>query len=385
MVEQNASDLANQFNATINWEQLQSSLEQQLHFPSHIKTASAMQSFYRKQSDSKLMKELATKILQEQQQVIEEEIQNIDNEIYDLDYALAKRFSKTNEKKKISKQNKKEKLMQKLVSSKNIGSWDSHFIFPHWKLFAVIKNKKSGNLEVSDFEYGHFRDTGVFLEDLLYHLGKHPKSPQYSLYNSKIESLSREYFDQTQEQLKSISKKRRENAKLLLNDFKKEKGIFNEVLQEKINNFMDCYQWDPAQIEQIEPIHQSYMQDLFPQNKAIVKASAFREMVLESDYFKNKDASSKHIAVDFYQDEEVYFPAMYSEYGKTGQKLRGLSIITTEPRLEVLEKGHDRSPICLSKEGAKAYLEESLSHEEYFELFEHYSVPSPFQSKLVGA
>jgi hypothetical protein len=386
MVEQKASELADQFSASINWNQLQESLEQQFRYPSHIKTASAMQKYYLEQDSSPAAKKLADQIAQLRKQKLQEELLELNNEIYDLEYVLAKKHTKTNEQKKISKQNKKNRLLEKLDANNGVENWESHFIFPHWKLFACYFNNETKNIEVSDFEYGHFRDTGVFIEDVLYHLGKHPKSPKYSLYNSKIESLSSDYFTKTKSQLKSIHKKRIENAKLLLEDFKKKKGVFENGLDQKIMDFLESYQWDSKKLEIIQPTQQSYLEALFPNNRAVVKASAFREMVLESDYFNKKQSrSNKHIAIDFYQEEDVYFPAVYSKYGENGYSLRALSIITTEPRPEVLAKGHDRSPICLSKEGALAYLEESLLPDECFELFEHYQISSPFQSKLVGA
>lgn len=383
MVEQNADSLADLFNATIRWDLISDSIHLRKNHPGFFKYPKAFDHYLKNQDHSKENRQLITEIGFHLRDSILAQSEDLKAEIYDLEYELAKKERIGLRKKLNSKIKKLNKNTNALQVNKNLNSSEELFIYPHWGSFAVYKN--GSDTEVCDFQYGHFRNTGLLLDDILYHLGKHPRSPQYSLYNTKIESLNKSYFHSTRENLSRSYKRRKESGLLQSKDFQNSKGIFDGKKKEAVQNFLDIYSIDPESLSDVRPSQTSYLEKLFPKNKAIVVAHAFGESVLKSDYYKDQTFSqteNKHIPVEFYQESELcFFPAIYSEVDLGSHQQRGLSIITSTPRPEVFDRGHDRSPICLNVEGAKAYLEENLNPEEIFELFNYYSDPTPFLSR----
>lgn len=380
MVEQNADQLAEQFGALIRWDLISESLHMRENFPAAVKFPKALDYYLKTQVQSNEVRELCFKIHRDITESLEKEVEILKADIYDLEYELAKKERVGLRRSLNTAINKLNKTSSKLNATENLSRDEDLFIYPHWESLAVFNN--NGNLEVADFQYGHFRDTGLLLDDILYHLGKHPKSPKYSLYNSKVESLTPEYFEHTRRSMEKSVADRRKMGELHLLDFEKSKGIFEGSKKDSILNFMEQYSIGPEVLKNITPSNTSYLEPLFPKNKAIVVAYAFGESVMKSDFYRDRDFSpteDKHIPVEFYKEAEpVFFPAIYSSKDFGSKKLRGLSIITTNPRPEVFDKGHDRSPITLSLEGAMAYLTENTDGEEVFELFNYYSDPTPF-------
>ena len=96
---------------------------------------------------------------------------------------------------------------------------------------------------------------------------------------------------------------------------------------------------------------------------AITIVSKFYEIVYTRDFEKRelkKGEKPSYTQLEFSQDpaEEMLFPALTirAQFSKTSA-IEGLAIITDKPNREVAEKGHNRTPIALTKEAALEFLE----------------------------
>ncbi|MEC9282085.1 MAG: SOS response-associated peptidase family protein, partial [Bdellovibrionota bacterium] len=256
------------------------------------------------------------------------------------------------------------------------------FTYPHQNLFAVYE--KDGNFQVSSFEYGHFRETGNPLDDILFHTNHSPSRKAYGLYNTRIESLSPEYQSKVQMQLFKSKNQRLRQAKQNLSDYQNARGFFTSSKIKVVQSFLKKYSLEENYLNKIDPSEFSYLQKLFPKNRAVIVAKAFEESVLIDDYYKNKKMNSgnKHMPIEFFlKDQLLYFPAIYSESLAPESPLSGLSIITMPPRPEVLEAGHDRSPICLNKNAALEYLNSELNLKDYPNFFKENLIANKLENK----
>lgn len=369
LVEQNALKLAKDFDADIYWQGVANSLQHRAK-AKQLSKATSFDLFLQHTDSNEEIKGLLKQILEQEKQNLEQNIENVKNEIYDLNYELAAKERKTLRQKLEAKQRKLQRLeaLNKSPAPKN----SFEFTYPHQNLFAVYFNE--GQLEVSSFEYGHFRETGNPLEDILFHINHSPSRKAYGLYNTRIESLTPEYRKKVALQLLKSKNQRIRQAKQNLKDYQEAKGFFTENKIKNIHSFLQKYSLSDDYLKQIDPIETSYLQEIFPKKRAIIIAKAFEESVLSKDYYPDQKglANSKHLPIEFFFEKQLmYFPAIYSKSLNPMLPLNGISIITMPPRDEVAKAGHDRSPICLNKEAALEYLTEEKSLEEYPHFFQN--------------
>lgn len=378
LVQQNAQKLSKEFGANIYWPSVKNSLKQRYHSFS-LPSLSAFDHFLLNSSNNEILEEIKITLANEQH-LLEKELENLRNEIYDLNYELAVKERKGLRNKLEAKQRK----LQRLEAKKNPSQIQSSFGFtyPHQNLFAVYE--KDGNFQVSSFEYGHFRETGNPLDDILFHTNHSPSRKAYGLYNTRIESLSPEYQSKVQMQLFKSKNQRLRQAKQNLSDYQNARGFFTSSKIKVVQSFLKKYSLEENYLNKIDPSEFSYLQKLFPKNRAVIVAKAFEESVLIDDYYKNKKMNSgnKHMPIEFFlKDQLLYFPAIYSESLAPESPLSGLSIITMPPRPEVLEAGHDRSPICLNKNAALEYLNSELNLKDYPNFFKENLIANKLENK----
>lgn len=285
MVEQRLPFLESSFAAEIRWDEIAEVLEFQIKNPASARTPDSFLKELLKQTTSKEVLQKTKSLIKTRYDLIQSELQFLDNEIYDLNYQLAQKERKGLRSKLVSKTKKKESLQSKKENLLNINNSRKSYIYPHWQFFAIAK--KEEQIDLSPFAYGHFRNTGLLLEDIIYHLQLNPTSGQYySLYNSKIESLSEEYFAKTRQNLKQSREYRLKLAKQNLNDYLNGEGIFTESRIQKVKDFLKQYHLEEENLKQFSPSDHSYMEPLFLKKPAVVIAKAFGESVLEKDFDK---------------------------------------------------------------------------------------------------
>ncbi|MFK8137224.1 MAG: SOS response-associated peptidase family protein [Bdellovibrionales bacterium] len=370
MVEQNAHKLKEQFQAVIDYRQISDVLQFKKLAGERLKLSPGVVDGFSRDfgpGDREVI-ELFESNLALQFSLLDEEIGENQNQLERLRYEQLQKTTKTIEKKIGVLERKLQSLENKKLSVAGQTN-DKSYIYPHWNFLAVA-NVNGQNL-IQNFEYGHFRDTGNILEDLLYSAGKHPLNKRYGLYNTKLESLDPNYFEEIRRNLNSSEMKREQERSLRWDDFKRGVGIFTGSRKKFLERELNLLGIGEQYIQNEKLSTKSIWEPLFLKQRAVVVAKSFQESVLKSDYFKDPQIEDdKHIPVEFFMQggDAVYFPAVFSRKTFPQQTKSYISIVTTLPRPEVEDKGHDRSPIALTKEGARKYLSGEIASFKDFKI-----------------
>ena len=299
------------------------------------------------------------------QQDLKDKISGYEEQISDLERKLAKRETKTNRNSLEAKQRQIVRFRDRLANAQADKSKLDERYFPRHYISAIVNDGE--RLSIMPVRYGIFRQTGSLIIDIF---DDHDSG--YGLYNCRRESLTTPRFMHVQQQLAQRRQQFISTHEKWLADLwgtnKLTRGQQNK--RDQVERFLAEMQLTESDLEPCYPAQQSVWEPSIKQHHAIIVADHFFENVKLNDFEQrplNTKEPAQNIQLMFSPEphQPMYFPCLFhrAHFGN-GQFLQGVAAITDQPNPEVAAKGHNRTPITLTKEAAINFLTTSFDNSE---------------------
>jgi putative SOS response-associated peptidase YedK len=127
---------------------------------------------------------------------------------------------------------------------------------------------------------------------------------------------------------------------------------------------------------------------------SLEKRAAWREIfmkqhavVILSSFYEWVEHGGQKKMINFYQEDkqDIPVPCLYDTWlGRDDTIIQSFAVITTEPRAEVLKKGHDRSPLHLKEENIESWLTPETRNKQYiYKILKDQNKAKPYQASWV--